>query len=253
MVFLFKFDDMVLSILRKIMKIIKTIGLAVTLVASSGANAFDLGNALNTVNEVSKTVNQLQVAPTPTPVQQPATPESQITTTSSVPSTNPESDGCSSSDIAFKCKIKGKELVYCNHFSQDDPEIMVTIGYDKNTNNRDLLFITNSKNLLNISEEVDAKSTVTTAYFTQNGSTYGISTCNGMGCFVQSTLFTEIKGSKIINETFCDPDTESESGFKFPVSYDKKYQLKSDEKSSVAIKKSKIYFDIFNRNQASKM
>jgi hypothetical protein len=44
-----------------------------------------------------------------------------------------------------------------------------------------------------------------------------------------------------------------QAGFKFPVSYDKKYQLKSDEKSSVAIKKSKIYFDIFNRNQASKM
>ena len=53
------------------MKVIKTFGLVGILVASFSVNAFDLGDALNTVNEVSKTVNQLQapeqVAPTPTP------------------------------------------------------------------------------------------------------------------------------------------------------------------------------------------
>ena len=56
------------------MKVIRTFGLVGTLVASFSVNAFDLGDALNTVNtvnEVSKTVNQLQapeqVAPTPTP------------------------------------------------------------------------------------------------------------------------------------------------------------------------------------------
>ena len=57
------------------MKIIKAISLVGSLVVSSGANAFGLGDALSTVNEVSKTVNQLsapqQVPPTQA-VQQPA-------------------------------------------------------------------------------------------------------------------------------------------------------------------------------------
>ena len=60
------------------MKVIRTFGLVGTLVASFSVNAFDLGDALNTVNtvnEVSKTVNQLQAPeqvapPTPTPVPQ---------------------------------------------------------------------------------------------------------------------------------------------------------------------------------------
>ena len=50
------------------MNLIKSIGIASTLVVSTGANAFGLGDALSTVNEVSKTVNQLstpQVVPTP--------------------------------------------------------------------------------------------------------------------------------------------------------------------------------------------
>lgn len=60
------------------MNLIKSIGIASTLVVSTGANAFGLGDALSTVNEVSKTVNQLstpQVVPTPavqpTPTAQP--------------------------------------------------------------------------------------------------------------------------------------------------------------------------------------
>jgi hypothetical protein len=68
------------------MNLIKLIGIASTLVVSTGANAFGLGDALSTVNEVSKTVNQLstpqQVAPIqavqPTPVS-----EAPITTTAS--------------------------------------------------------------------------------------------------------------------------------------------------------------------------
>jgi len=95
------------------MNLIKSIGIASTLVVSTGANAFGLGDALSTVNEVSKTVNQLSTPQVvPTPVVQP-TPVSEVPTQTIASNETKAIAGCEASILnKIGSSVHPKQKVY---------------------------------------------------------------------------------------------------------------------------------------------
>lgn len=69
-----------------------------------------------------------------------------------------------------------------------------------------------------------------------------------MSCYSDKRYwFTEIKGSKMVKQTFCDAGSESE--FNFPVQSNNKGNLVSADKSVLTVKKSKIDLKTFYENQ----
>lgn len=112
------------------MNLIKSIGIASTLVVSTGANAFGLGDALSTVNEVSKTVNQLSTPQVvPTPAVQP-TPVSEVPTQTIASNETKAIAGCEASilnkigsSVHPKQKVYG-EFVSCKKMP-NNPELTI--------------------------------------------------------------------------------------------------------------------------------
>jgi hypothetical protein len=149
--------------------------------------------------------------------------------------------------VAFQCKINGKDLIYSNNFDSDDPNISVRMA---NVNNKPLLmdydWRSSNKATLFLNEEVADRATVTTVYFKDKQTTYGISFCEGMMCGNpnQPYSFSIFNGDKKVKQEFCDEDSASE--FNFPIKADKKGKYNSQNKSVIIFKKSPLKFNPFN-------
>jgi len=149
--------------------------------------------------------------------------------------------------VAFQCKINGKELIYSNNFDSDDPNISVRMA---NVNAKPILmdydWRSSSKSTLFLNEEVGDRVSITTVYFKDKQSTYGISFCEGMMCGNpnQPYSFSIFNGDKKVKQEFCDEDSASE--FNFPIKADKKGKYLSQMKSVIIVKKSPLRFNPFN-------
>lgn len=168
--------------------------------------------------------------------------------TKPAPSAEPEQAGyvdpriCHRSDVAFSCKINGKPLIYCKTFETEDPYMSVTLNHDYESGKNELSHMSGQPGPFLLTQEESHRRSVTTVYFTQKNMTYGISECDGMHCNPEERYwFTTYKGSEKVSQAVCDPETET--GFEFPVAFDKKGKLFSQLKSVLAIKQSKLKFD----------
>jgi hypothetical protein len=103
-----------------------------------------------------------------------------------------------------------------------------------------------SKSTLFLNEEVGDRVSITTVYFKDKQSTYGISFCEGMMCGNpnQPYSFSIFNGDKKVKQEFCDEDSASE--FNFPIKADKKGKYLSQMKSVIIVKKSPLRFNPFN-------
>ncbi len=95
-------------------------------------------------------------------------------------------------------------------------------------------------------EESGNRFSITTVYFKDKKTTYGISFCEGMMCGnpSQPYSFSIFDGAKKVKQEFCDEDTAS--NFNFPIKADKNGKLSSQEKNVIIIKKSPLKFNPFN-------
>lgn len=150
-------------------------------------------------------------------------------------------------DIAFQCKINGKDVIYRNNFASDDPNINITLDHIHSKRlMQDYDYRTTSKEPLFINEETGHRVSVTTAYFKDKQMTYGISFCQGMMCGNpnQPYSFTVFNGDKKVQQDFCDEDSASE--FNFPIKTDKNGKLITTMKEVIVIKKTNLKFNPFN-------
>ena len=149
---------------------------------------------------------------------------------------------CTRDSIAFSCKINNKALIYCKTFETEDPYLSVTLNHVYDTGKNELSHMSDQQGSFFLSQEEGYRRSVTTVYFTQKNMTYGISECNGMHCNPEERYwFTTFKGTEKVNQTVCDPGTET--GFEFPVGFDKKGKLVAQMKRVLAIKQSKLKFE----------
>lgn len=152
-----------------------------------------------------------------------------------------------SREIAFQCKINGKEVVYRNEFDSDDQRISMTFAHiNQKRLQLDYDYRTTFKEPLYVHEELGHRFSITTVYFKEKQMTYGISHCQGMMCGNpdQPYSFTIFNGDKKVRQDFCDENTASE--FNFPLKIDKNGKLITDLKEVIVIKKTKLKFNPFN-------
>lgn len=229
--------------------------LLVSLLSAGSAHA-QFGNLLKDLKSATEgaTQNQKVEQPQAQPAkQQPFIPGT-ATKDNSAPTTQPAAQKTASKgppatsrEIAFQCKVNGKELIYGNNLDSDDPNINVRMA---NVNAKPLLmdydWRTESKDTLYLTEETGNRVSVTTVYFKAHQMTYGISFCEGMMCGNpnQPYSFTVFNGNKKVKQEFCDEDTASE--FNFPVKADKNGKLTSQQKNVLVLKKSPLKFNPFN-------
>jgi hypothetical protein len=172
-------------------------------------------------------------------VQQPATTAVTPPVTKGPPKPDPE--------IAFQCKVNGKEIIYRNNFASDDPNINITLDHIHSKRlMQDYDYRTTSKEPLYVNEETGQRVSVTTVYFKDKQMTYGISFCQGMMCGNpnQPYSFTVFNGEKKVQQDFCDEDSASE--FKFPIKTDSNGKLMTTMKDVIVIKKTNLKFNPFN-------
>lgn len=149
---------------------------------------------------------------------------------------------CMRDSIAFSCKINNKPLIFCKTFETEDPYMSVTLNHSYDTGKNELSHSSDQQGPFLVSQEDDNRRSVTTVYFTQKNMTYGISECNGMLCNPEERYwFTTFKGTEKVSQAVCDPETET--GFEFPITFDKKGKLVTQMKTVLAIKPSKLKFE----------
>ncbi len=181
-------------------------------------------------------------APAPVPVAAPTSAAAPAVSNASEQPAHVDDRICLRDSIAFSCKINGKPLIYCKTFETEDPYLSVTLNHVYDTGKNELSYSSDQQGPFLLTQEEDARRSITTVYFTQKNMTYGISECNGMHCNPDERYwFTTIKGTEKVNQTVCDPGTET--GFEFPVTFDKKGKLVAQMKRILTIKQSKLKFD----------
>ncbi len=149
---------------------------------------------------------------------------------------------CTRDSIAFSCKINDKPLIFCKTFETEEPYLSVTLNHSYDTGKNELSHSSDQNGPFFLSQEDDNRRSVTTVYFTQKNMTYGISECDGMLCNPEERYwFTTFKGTEKVSQAVCDPGTET--GFAFPVNFDKKGKLVAQMKNVLAIKPSKLKFE----------
>ena len=235
--------DKITHNLRIFMRLLKLL-LLVSLFSAGAAHA-QFGNLLNDLKSAVVGVSQNKKAEQSQ--SQPTKENSVPATTPATQKTAPKGPPPTSREIAFQCKVNGKELMYGNNLDSDDPNIYVRMA---NVNAKPLLmdydWRSEAKDPLYLTEEAGNRVSVTTVYFKVKQMTYGISFCEGMMCGNpnQPYSFAIFNGDKKVKQEFCDEDTASE--FNFPVKADKNGKLSSQLKSVIVLKKSPLKFDPFN-------
>ena len=238
----------------------KLINLLLVSFLSAGSAHAQFGNLLKDLKSATEGATQNQKVEPPQTQQQtqptkqqpfvpgPATKENSAPTAQpAAQKTVPKGPPATSRDIAFQCKVNGKELIYGNNLDSDDPNINVRMA---NVNAKPLLmdydWRSEAKDTLYLTEETGNRVSVTTVYFKVKQMTYGISFCEGMMCGNpnQPYSFTIFNGDKKVKQEFCDEDTASE--FNFPVKADKNGKLSSQLKNVLVLKKSPLKFNPFN-------
>ena len=233
--------------------------LLVSLLSVGSAHA-QFGNLLKDLKSATEGATQNQKVEPPQTQQQTQPAKQQpfvpgpATKENSAPATQPAAQKTASKgppatsrEIAFQCKVNGKELIYGNNLDSDDPNITVRMA---NVNAKPLLmdydWRSEAKDTLYLTVETGNRVSVTTVYFKVKQMTYGISFCEGMMCGNpnQPYSFAIFNGDKKVKQEFCDEDTASE--FNFPVKADKNGKLSSQQKNVLVLKKSPLKFNPFN-------
>ena len=209
---------------------------------STGTAHAQFGNLLNDLKSAIDGASQNQkTEQAQSSKQQPVTPAP------ATQKTAPKGPPATSRDIAFQCKVNGKDLIYKNNLDSDDPNISVRMAnVNAKTLPTDYDWRSEYKDPLYLTEETGNRVSVTTVYFKVKQMTYGISYCEGMMCGNpnQPYSFAIFNGDKKVSQEFCDEDTASE--FNFPVKADKNGKLASQLKEVIVIKKSPLKFNPFN-------
>jgi len=149
-------------------------------------------------------------------------------------------------NTVFRCTVKGKRVAYQKHFDSEDAHISITL---ENINPKRLMpeydYRTDAKQLLYVAEEKGNRFSVTTVYFQDKDTTFGISQCEGMMCGNPNQLysFTVYKNNKKTYQEFCDEGSEKE--FSFPFGTDKSGKLVTKMKEVLLIKNTKLKFSPF--------
>ncbi len=128
----------------------------------------------------------------------------------------------------FSCKVGGKEVTLCGADLGDSFNIMFSIGTET------LAEFTRGEKLA-VTEHSAGKMTLTSIHFKGNGSTYALTTCEGMECNPdKDTWLSIVKGKKRVKGSgFCDAG--SSTGFtNLPFVFDKKGNKTLDKKNFLA-------------------
>ncbi len=132
----------------------------------------------------------------------------------------------SEEDTFFRCTVKGKPVAFCSNFATDAPSVRFMQGkMDKNGQVEYQFDVyAGDKNRFNIAQHALGQSMLTTVFFRDKGTTYAVTACDGMECNPdRATWVTILKGKSKAGGGFCD--VNSSSGFRFPITEDKKGNL----------------------------